>query len=291
MAWTTDLTNDPFRDRFIVGISGYPGTGKTTALLELAKVGKFVFLISMDGGTSKVRTNPAPYKGKLAINYIAPTAPNADGSPWSFKKELEDSARTLVGEKIPFLMSKGVKRSDIWVGIDTATHMQARLMNEVREMEIEYPDQKQTYGNKKKGRNTEEFLTQLDFNINAGMMTSITEMFYRANCNIVVISLVKHEEVNDKLKRAVPAIQGSSYQKITGDADVWLYLENGPQGRVFRTKAGMRWEAKDRFDVLDESIPFTPIGPENKVPTLLKIRNKVFTTAAVAEETKENANG
>jgi hypothetical protein len=53
----------------------------------------------------------------------------------------------------------------------------------------------------------------------------------------------------------------------------------------------MRWEAKDRFDVLDESIPFTPIGPENKVPTLLKIRNKVFTTAAVAEETKENANG
>lgn len=288
MTWVSDFTQDPYKDKFVVGMYGAPGIGKTTAILDLALGGQVVILISCDGGTGRVRVNPGAYKGRLNVCYVSPDPGVAPGDlAFSFKKELEEAVREVVNVKVPGLIQKGVAASRIWVAIDTVTHVQQRLLNEVREMAIENPDYKDNWSKKttRFDRKVLEQLTELDYNINGSMMTAISEFWNRLPCNLVLTMMVKQD---DKTKRVQPAIQGASYQKLVGDCDVLLHIGTGQEGRVAHTAASGKWEAKDRFSVLEGSESFEQMSSGADAPALLKIRNKIFGTmvAPIAQEVK-----
>jgi hypothetical protein len=266
--YITDFSQDPFKDQFVVGIHGKPGSGKTTAILDLARCGQFVFLVSIDRGTSRVRLDPRPYKGRLAVAY-----------PQS-NEEIKDVARITVEEKVPGLIKKGVPGERIWICVDTATHLQQKLLHEVREFDIMHPEARTRLRRDSKNefsRRILDFTTDLDWNVNAGMMNALSEILLRNPVNIVFTFLEKNGNDSKQRYRAIPALQGSSQVKFVGDLDVLLHLYVGPGGeRVFHTRTSLAWDAKDRFGVLDENEPFVRVEDGAKVPALLAIRRKIF---------------
>jgi hypothetical protein len=244
----TDPTNDPYLGRHIYMIYGVPGTGKTSAILNLIEQhpDQKVYYLSVDKGLTKLRDmNPAgfeaKYKGKMAWAYI------------NGLRDMREALIELRDVKIKNLMTK-VSSDNIWCVIDTVSHLQSQLLAEARKLDV-------SKGNKKGGKIQDDdeyvrdLLTQVDYNVNLGHMVEITNAMLALPCNVVFLALEKNDTDRYDRKIAVPALSGQSREKICGDTDVIarMVIENGE--RKFFVQPGDGFYAKDRLGKLDPVEP------------------------------------
>lgn len=236
MAFTKKFNADPLRNRVYLLVHSDPKVGKTHMVLDLVrKHGDFVVLFSFDEGTFEVRQNPDAFEGKLAI-----------AKPTSLKQLREDMEE---GEKIvERLVHKGIPRWKIWTVIDTATHMQQRLMVEARQINVKNPQ----------SGSSREFVrdavTEVDFNVNLAHMTEVANWLATLRCNVIINALSREEQVNrNKTGRVVPAISGQSGLRFAGDADAILYLDKDKDEERFLSCA--LDEGGDRSGFLEKREP------------------------------------
>lgn len=261
----TDLSQDPYNNRFVLGICGRVGGGKTSVVLDLAKANNLVYLISTDQGTAKARqeyaANPTVYGGRLGIKYAENLA-------------TAKAAMRLVKEEVDDKLKKGIPPDKIWVVLDTVNSLQGNLLFEATEYEVINADLDKNKPKPKK--EDREFLCEIDWGVNFRLMTGLFKVLLSCPVNIVMTVLHTDKQYKGRALH-VPAIQGSYYSKWMGDVEVLLYLYVDPNGdRVFKTRPTMAWEAKDRFGKLDEDEPCYLTDESNKVPALVRIRNKIF---------------
>lgn len=263
-----NLANDPFHDRLIVGIYGTAGSGKSTLALDLAKAGECVYLFSFDYGYGRAAKDPSKYKRLLPI--VIEGTPEevvrdaAEGCPPSFTRTLYRRMAEVVEVRIPALMAKGVPASSIWIVLDTVSHMQSRLLHEGQMEQIRQGANTTFRAGKgddgRAGKLPEwvrsELLTTPEWGANLSIMGGIADFLMQSKANLLYLFLEKGDRnVKDQV-RVVPAVQGASYQRYTGDVDVllWLSAAADGRGRVLRSQSTSKWEAKDRYGRLPEKI-------------------------------------
>jgi hypothetical protein len=218
MAFTKKFTEDPLRNRVYLLVHSEPKVGKTRCCLDLVrKHGDYVVMFSFDEGTFEVRQDPETYEGKLAISKPTTLA--------TLRADMHEGEML-----IERLVKSGVPRWKIWTVIDTATHMQQRLMVEARSINIKNPDARDSRRDV-----VRDATTEVDFNINLAHMTEVANWLSTVKCNVVVNALSREEFVDrKKTGRVIPALQGQSAMRFTGDADAILYLErDDKENRTF----------------------------------------------------------
>lgn len=273
-----DFGEDPYVNQFVLGIFGVPGCGKTSAVADLAKVGQFVFLVSIDRGLARIRQRAAEYNvGKRLLPvYIMPTQEEAiedhqKGLPPSFTRYLYRRL-SQIRDKVYDLMGKGVHPSKIWICIDTVTHMQKAMLSESQEGVIDQAHVPVDH----KARIVSELTTSPEWNANAAVMGRVGDYLMKIPVNIVYLYLQRQDKDHKDKVRYVPDVQGGSLTKYLGDMDVLLYNRIGSENRrTFYAQTCPTWEAKDRFGVLPPEIQFVR-HEDGFEPTLLTVRNMIF---------------
>lgn len=286
--FVSDLNDDPFRNQFVVGIYGGAGVGKTELVLDLARGRQFVYLLSIDRGTARARRDPARFKGRLLTAYMLPmpeeVAEDAGlGRAPSFTRTVYRRIVSIVDERVPLLLAKGVPAASIWIVVDTISHLQTRLLHEGQEAQIAAA-QVMTFRANAKGKESKlpehvqsELLMQPEWGANLAVMTGISDYLMRSPVNLVFIFMEKVDRTPNQTPKAMPAIQGASYQRYTGDVDVLLHMTAEVDGsRVLRTRPTPKWEAKDRFGTLPEKIECKRLEDGGVVPALCQIRSLAF---------------
>jgi hypothetical protein len=248
----TDFRDDPFAGRLLMLVYGRQKIGKTSLLLKLvepwqgkpSKEGPIVYLISADRGTKRIHLDGDKYKGRIAIAYPG---------------ELREYRRSVaeVHERVEKMLKKKQPK-DIWVAIDTVTHMQILLLTEARTIEVKAQEAKKRKSRDPENAYVRDALTRVDYNVNLGHMAEITNAILRLKANILFIALEKEaRDANDR-SFTVPALSGQSKEKILGDADIVARMSISPKdadSRVFLLAPGQGWDAGDRTGRLDEMEP------------------------------------
>ena len=238
MGFTKNFESDPLGERIYVLVHGEPKIGKARLVLDLVKRhGDFVVLLSLDKGTLAVRQEPLVYKGKLAIAY-----PNGLREIRADMRE----AQTTIAK-----LAKKVSRANIWVVLDTVTHLQSRLIAEARKINVSNPDAKDT-----REDYVRDAVVEVDWGINLAHMSEIADFLVNVKANVVVTALSKRERVKrEETGRDVPALSGQSYSRFMGDADAILHLKADKEGaRFLEVTAGDALNG-DRSGNLDEREP------------------------------------
>lgn len=209
MAFTKKFSEDPLRNRVYLLVHSDPKVGKTHMVLDLVrKHGNYVMLYSFDEGTFEVRQDPEAFEGKLAI--AKPTTLAA------LRTDMHEGS--MMVER---LVKSGVPRWKIWVVIDTATHLQQRLMVEARSVNVKNPDARDS-----RREIVRDAVTEVDYNVNLAHMTEVANWASMLPCNIVINAISKEEFVERrKTGRVLPALSGQSAVRFMGDADAILWLE------------------------------------------------------------------
>jgi len=297
MPHVVDFDNDPYADQFVLGTYGYPGTGKTELVMELARGRQdFVFLVSMDRGDSRTRVSrvqQARVRGRIRIIRVEPDPndPKAlrewDTGPAPFTTELYRTLKVVVDDMIPEVIAKGVPRNRIWLVMDTITAMQQKLLREGTDQQIKGGNPITFRAKMKGGREKKKFslpervkgqlLTQPEWGANLAVMSGVIDYILRLPVNIVFNMLLKEEKDRDgKIVRRMPAVQGSSYQKVVGDLDVLAWVTHDSAKHFLRTNSTAKWEGKDRFGSLSDKIDFVRLEDGATVACLRGIRETAF---------------
>lgn len=300
----TDLEKDPFQGQLVIGIYGGPKVGKTTAILDLARNGQIVIVFSIDRGLKRVQMNRKDFQGKLFPVYIMPTdaeeeADKREGRAFSFTRYLYKSIYQVKEQFLPMLARKGVSLERIWMVIDTYTHLQAQLLHDGSEAQIEKAQVVRPLNVKKDGKQQEsaeneeqqrvysELTNQPEWGANLSVLTKVMEYLYDAGCNIVLLALEKEQKTEGRQSKMGPAVQGASYSRFVGDVDILLHLEAQSDGRRFlHAKPSPKREAGDRFSVLPPTIELERVE-DGKTSTLLSIRQLVYKQPDKAEKPEE----
>ena len=233
---------------------------------------------------SKVKLNPAPYQGHLGVSYIRfnPLDPidasmAAKKTRFSFREKLGRELTLIYDERIPQLVSKGVDPSRIWVAIDTETHLQGKLLEEGQGVLIGGPTGKKVVDGEIKS--DREFTAQIDWVVNAAIMSRIQDYLLDQPYNLILSMLEKADKTYENTYRAMPAIQGASLQRVMGDLDVILHLTSAEGGEhTLHGRCSSTREAKDCFDALPPTIPLLRAQDTGQA-TLAQIRNLIFSSA------------
>lgn len=230
----TDLSADPFVRRLVWLIYGVPKVGKTSLILDMIEKTKDIaYVISADKGTKRAGMDPQKYKGRLAIAY-----------PGSLR-EYRDSINEM--ESRIKAVTQKVSPERVWAVIDTINAMQIQLLAEGRKLSV-------TSAKSGRGRieDADEYVrdavTQVDYNVNLGLMAELTNAVMRLPCNVVFIALEKQED-RDGSKTAIPALSGQSKEKVTGDADVIARMTIVDGKRKLCIQPGAGWYAGDRTGI------------------------------------------
>lgn len=216
MGFTKRFGDDPLGKRIYALVYGDPKIGKTHMVLDLVrKHGDYVVLFSLDKGTIAVRQDPETFKGKLAIAY-----------PSGLREMRSDmvEATTVISK-----LAKAVPRSKIWVVVDTATHLQMKLLAEARKINVLNPDSRDP-----RSEYVRDAVVEADWNVNLAHMNEVADFLVDAKCNVVVTAHAKQESVDrKKTGRMVPALSGQSYSRFVGDADAILHLTQNKEGKRY----------------------------------------------------------
>lgn len=244
------------KQRLSILLFGTPKVGKTRCILELVKRGNYVCLLSTDHGTLEVYRNPSLYQKRLVVSEIY---------------TLNDLRNALVEGKeiVKKLIKANVNPRDVWVCLDTVTHLQIMLLTEARRINLKHPEANED------GRDEYErdMTTQADWGINLGLMSEVANMLNSYPCNILSIALEKEDRISHKPS---PAISGQSKDRICGDADLILRMSvDNAKKRKFQTSVVDG--AGDRSGVLNDT----------EEPDLIAIRNKIFGEQKMTEKTEE----
>lgn len=224
MAFTKNFASDPLGERVYLFVHGDPKVGKTHMVLDLIREhGDYVILFSLDKGTMAVRQEArrakaagrkSVFKGKLMIAY-----PNGLAQMRADMKEAETTVSTLY--------RAGVPRSRIWIVVDTATHLQSKLIAEARKINVKNPHSKDS-----RDEYVRDAVIEVDWNINLAHMSEVADFLVNAKANVVVCALSKKEKVKrEETGRMVPALSGQSYSRFVGDADAVMRLTSDKDGR------------------------------------------------------------
>lgn len=235
-------------------VYGQSKIGKTTLVLNLVepylgkstKEGPVCYLISADRGTKKIHLAGDRYEGRIAIAY-----PNTLAEWRETVKEL--------GVRIN-KVAKFKSAKDIWIVLDTVTHMQNQLLTESRAIDVKSFSPKRNKGNRGKADDVfvRDATTQVDWNINLTHMGELTNSLLKLPANVLTIALEK--EGRDSAGRATygPALSGQSREKIVGDADIVARMMVHPKDgdkRVLLVGTGNGSVAGDRTGKLKRLIP------------------------------------
>jgi len=247
-----DLANDPYGNRSTIFVYGQGGVGKTSLLFDLAgrpERRDFVFILSTDHGTIRAsreaKASPEKYKGRLAIAH--PT--NLD----EFRK-----AMTEVEEKVATLRKHNIDSSNIWVAVDTLTHLQQNLMQECHAMRVAHEEVKERRGKKTERAPIElEYMAKVDYGLNLAQMTQVAHRMFALQANIVYIALEKTEWDRNENKIAVPSMSGQSVTRFIGDCNVVARMEivEADGTRRLQCQKTSSVEAKDRLGLLEKYEP------------------------------------
>lgn len=298
MPYIVDFDSDPYADQLMLGIYGYPGSGKTEFIMELARGrNDFVYIISMDRGDSRTRVSKMQkdrVRGRIKIIRVEPHPNDTaaikawETSPAPFTSELYATLKLVVNQMIPAVIAKGVPPGRIWLVLDTVTAMQQKLLREGSDQQITGGNPLTFRAKMAAGRGKKEMslpdrikgqlLTTPEWGANLAIMSSVVDYVARVPINIVFNMLLKEEkDEKGKVQRSRPAIQGASYQKVVGDVDVLMWVTKDAAGKhIIRTQATPKWEGKDRFGVLPEKLDFVRLEDGAEVPCLRDIRQRIF---------------
>jgi hypothetical protein len=241
-----DISLDPYGGRLVWYIYGKPKVGKTSLVLKMLREHKdqYAFFLSADRGTLQVRSDPEPYKGRLAIAY-----PNTLKEWRMTVRQLKDKVGKVAGKVSP---------RDLWVVIDTVSAMQIQLLMEGRKIAA-------SKGGKDEKRDkvvedaeyARDMMVQVDWGINLGLMTEIVNEVMTCPANIMFIALEKNEKDQYDRTSIIPAISGQSGTMLTGIADIIcrMVIEGGERKLLCKVKDGSCF-AGDRTDkLLDVETP------------------------------------
>jgi len=245
--------------RILALVFGRPKVGKTRCVLELAKNGHFVVMLSIDrGARQELHRNSKLYEGQVALAEVHGLG--------QIRKGTREAA-----ELVKKLMKQGIPAGKIWVVVDTVSHMQIQLLQEARKIDQKNPSSKDL--------TDEDFLrdftTQVDWGINLTLMGEQADILMSLPCNVVYIALEKTEKPKGQPEKPVPAISGQSLQKFTGDADLILHMVSDDENRWFETS--YRGGGGDRTGLLADREP----------ADLLHVYNKIYGAQEGAEEATE----
>jgi len=234
-------------------VYGQSKIGKTTLLLDLVdpfigkpvKEGPICYLVSADRGTKRIHLEGTKYEKRIAIAY-----------PLTLHEY-----RTVVAElEVRIKKVAKVKSSrDIWVILDTVTHMQDQLLTECRMVDVKnYAPKRAKQKKPEDDVYARDATTQVDWNINLTLMCELTNSLLKLPANVLMIALEK--EGRDSAGRTTysPALSGQSREKIIGDADVCARMvphPKDPEKRVFMLRPGKGWVAGDRTNRLNAIEP------------------------------------
>lgn len=239
MGFIKKFGSDPLAERIYALIYGVEGIGKTRMVLDLVKKhGDFVVLFSIDRGDLAVKQEPDTYEGKMAIGY-----------PRSLRelRELMQEGESLIAQ----LAKKGVPRSRIWVVVDTATHLQSKLLAEARKINVRNPESRDV-----RNEYVRDAVVEVDYGINLAHMSELADFLVDVKANVVVTALEKSERVKrDETGRVIPAISGQSATRLQGDADVILRLTKDKKGKRYLVLNAADALGKDRSARLDDREP------------------------------------
>lgn len=257
MAFVRKFSEDPLRNRVYVLVHADPKVGKTHMVLDLVrKHGHYVVLYSFDEGTFEVRQDPEAFEGKLVVS-----------KPASLRELRDDMQEgSMIIER---LVKKGVPRSNIWVVLDTLTHLQNRLMVEARSINVKNPDARDSRRDV-----VRDAVTEVDYNVNLAHMSEVANWLALVPANVVVNAISKEEFIErKKTGRVIPAVSGQSAVRFNGDADAILYLD--------RDKNGKRWLVCDNETGGDRSGKLGAREPAD----LLHIASKMLGRPTTISET------
>lgn len=251
--FVTDLSKDPFGGKINFCIYSAEKIGKTTMVFKMLKEHPEarVYLISADNGDTAARLDPAPYQGRLAI-----------ARPKTLK-EWRDTLKELK-VKVQSSIAKGTIAGNVWAVVDHVTSMQGELLSESRKLAV-------SVGKSGKGNIAEagdeysrDMLTQVDYNVNLGHMTEITNELLSLPCNVLMLGLEK--KGFDGGPYSIN-LSGQGKAKVLGDADVIARLVVGDKdSRVLICHPTDDTQAGDRTGKLAKFEP----------PDLWALRQKIF---------------
>ena len=261
----TDFS-DPGNRTLLALMFGRPKIGKTRCLLDIArKEGNYLILISTDrGARPHLMREPEVFKKKVAL---------AEPSGLQEMRECISEAGTMVKK----LLGQGVLPTNIWIAVDTVTHLQIKLLQEARKIDLRAPATTD--------RSDEEFVrdfqTEVDWGINLTLMSEQADKLVSLGVNLVYVALERTEKPKGQPEKPVPALSGQSRDRLMGDVDVILHMAQGDDGKRF-FETDYRGGAGDRTGRLDRV----------EEPSLLGILNKVFrsTNGSAATDTKTTSN-
>jgi len=281
MAFKKKFSEDPLRNRAYLLIHSEPKVGKTHMVLDLVRThGQYVVMFSFDEGTFEVRKDPDTYEGKLAI-----------ASPTSLRGLRDDMHEGAM--LIERLVKSGIPRWNIWAVIDTATHLQSRLMVEARQINVKNPDARDI-----RRDFVRDATTEVDYNINLAHMSEVANYLSALPCNVVVLALSKEEFVDrKKTGRVLPSISGQSGLRFAGDADAILYLDRDAEGNRWLTcdvetggdRSGClgKKEPADLVHILGKMLGRAPNGHKAETVPGKTVAEESPALPASAEETAE----
>jgi hypothetical protein len=260
----SDLSQDPYGGRVVLMLYGRPKIGKTTAILNMVKdKGQFLYIMSMDKGTMKVRQNPKSYQGKMVVAY-----------PNDLREIRVDLS--AMKERITKLVGK-VGSAKVWMVVDTVTHMQDILLTESRKIDVNNPSFKNNERRQQDAGDAylRDMGTRVDFMVNIGHMTEVGSAVLSMPCNVIFVALEKADKDRKDRPTMAPRLSGQSYGKYMGDVDAILRMDMaGENERIFQCMPTPDFEAGDRSGRLQATEP----------ADLVAIREKMLFQESKSEE-------
>lgn len=228
----TKLTERSEKVKFM--LYGDPGTGKTTAMASLAKLGPIIYVDAESG----LKASPLRRLGIPIENIEMVEMKDFDQLEalfWQIKGELEDDAGRWVG-----------------VVMDSISEIQNKIMEEVVQIATERAERKGAV--RIKFQNQRE-----DWGVNTEMTRQIIRKFRDLPCHVGFSALVRRDVDEDTSEVVVgPATTPAVQRDLMGYVDVlgaMQPVEVTGTGRLDRRHSAMfwrmgKWQAKDRFQVL-----------------------------------------
>jgi len=210
---------------------GDPRVGKTYTYLEmLSKTGDKAIVFCFDGGLLRQHIDSFDLGERLLIS-----------SPKSYQELISD-----IDEAEKVLAKGNTPKDRVWIIFDTITHLQAGLLTEAREKQIET--------NRNQDMMWKIMNTQLDYGVNLAIITAINKKILEIGTNVLYIALSRQDEMGN----ISPAIVGQSNVRVSGDMDIIGYMkksvnmETGLEERKIVISGG-NYICGDRFGVLSQS--------------------------------------
>lgn len=212
---------------------GDGGTGKTTHLMRMARLGR-IMVINAEGGlkASALARQDIPLEN-IEV-YPDP------GSDLDFNG-VESIFKTMRGDL--------AKNPDSWAGVvwDSATEIVKVMLDHIRDYKVEKAENE--------GKERDPFFIGLeDYGVMTEQMRLLVRRFRDLPCHFGVSALERRDQDNDGTVKYGPAITPALATDLFGYVDVVAHTQVARVGGVEEFQAQFRpegkWRAKDRFGAL-----------------------------------------